>query len=92
MYQLICVPFISFEDIAKSILFSSILNFAILSVFNMGNVIDYLAVIGGRGGALRSVDSQRKVEKFALYLPPPHNILNLTPSPAKYSKPSYAYA
>ena len=37
--NLIDLPFILFEGISKSILFNSILNFAILSVFNVRNVI-----------------------------------------------------
>ena len=34
------VPSILFEEIAKSTLFNSFLNFAILSVFNMRNIIN----------------------------------------------------
>ena len=37
--DLIYVPFILFEGISKSILFNSVLNFAISSVFSMRNVI-----------------------------------------------------
>ena len=37
--NLIYVPFILFEGISKSMLFNSILNFAILSVFKVRNVI-----------------------------------------------------
>ena len=52
------VPFILFEGISKSILFNSILNFAILSVFNMRNVFIWHLFGGQR---LRSVYSQQKV-------------------------------
>ena len=38
-FQIIYVLFILFEGISKSIPFNSILNFAILSVFNVRNVI-----------------------------------------------------
>ena len=36
---LICVPFILFEGISNSLLFNSVLNLAISSVFNVRNVI-----------------------------------------------------
>ena len=64
--NLIYVPFILFEGISKSILFNSILNFAILSVFNVRNVI----IWHWFGAGARSVYSQQKVWPPPLAHPP----------------------
>ena len=73
MYQFNYVPFILFEGISKSILLNSILNFAILSVFNARNC-SYLALI--RDGA-----SDQFLQPAKRLAPLAPNILNLAPHP-----------
>ena len=76
------VPFILSEGISKSIFINSILNFALLSVFKVRNVIIW-HWIGGRGS-----DQFTASEKFASPLGPPQYSEHWPP---QYSKPSYAY-
>ena len=84
------VPFILFEGVSKSVLFYRVLNFAILSVFNVRNVIIWHRM--GGGGS----DQFTVSEKTGLPLPPPPQYSEPCPPPPpppplQYSKPSYTY-
>ena len=84
--SLIYVTFILFGGISKSILFRSILKFAILSVFNVRNVIIWHCL-----GAEAPISLQlEKICTPTCRLPPP-SILKLPPRHTQYSKPTYAY-